>query len=264
VKTYALVTGASRGLGKAIAEALAQQNKNLLLIALPGEHLPDLCRQLSQTYQIDCKGFETDLTDSGAVYQIAEWALSEGRIDILINNAGMGGTRLFEDASPEYIHAIIQINIRTVALLSRLLLDELKSHPRAYILNVASMASFTPLAFKTVYPASKAFVSSFSRSLSEELKDTGIHVCVVYPGPMKTNPDVVERILKQGWRARIGMVSVERTAQLALKNLFNNDSYIIPGNFNKISRWLLKIIPDSIVIPMVSHNVKKEINHRTY
>lgn len=257
--TFALVTGASRGLGKEIARELARKNYNLLLVSLKGEGLPELSSSLATRHKVVVNYFEADLSESHAVFQLATWALERGRISILINNAGIGGTRAFEEASTAYIDNIIQLNIRATSLLTRLLLPELKSHRQAFILNVASMASFSPIAYKTVYPASKAFIWSFSRGLYEELKGTGVFVSVIHPGPMKTNPDVTKRIERQKLFGKIGLVTTRRTAEIAVNNLLKHDSLIIPGFLNKLNWLMIQIVPVWIRLILLSKVIKREL-----
>lgn len=259
-KSYALITGASRGLGKEIAYELAKRKFNLLLVSLKNEGLHDLCRELSRQYQIKTESFETDLCESQSVFDVAEWAMSKGNIVILVNNAGIGGTMAFDDASIHYIDSIIQINIRATSLLTRLLLPTLKRNDHAYILNVSSMASFSPIAYKTVYPASKAFIWSFSKGLAEELKNTGVHVRVLSPGPMRTNSDVTMRIENQSFLGRLGVTTTKETARIAIERLFNRNMLIIPGFFNKINWALSKLVPLPIRLMVVSKVMKKDLN----
>ena len=259
-KKYALLTGASRGIGKALAYELASRKINLLLVSLEGEGLPGLCQEIQEKFGVEAKYFETDFYKYDSVYDVASWALSEYSPFILINNAGIGGTNAFESVSPEYIDHIIQVNIRATSLLTRLLLPELKKQDKAYILNVASMASFSPFAFKTVYPASKAFVYSFSRGLNEELKDTSVFVSVIHPGPVKTNADVTARIERQGILGRIGQVSPQKLASIAICQLLKNESLILPGILNKINRIFMVVVPNAWKLPILSRVVRKEIN----
>lgn len=256
--TYALITGASQGFGKELAQELARRKVNLLLVALPDEGLEDLCRELMVQYSIRVHCFETDLTRDNSVYDVARWALTNYRVNILINNAGIGGSRSFEMASVEFLESMISINIRAVTLLTRLLLSELKSHKKAYILNVASMASFSPIAFKTIYPASKAFVYSFSRGLHQELKGTGVSVSVIHPGPMKTNPEVTSRIEGQSFIARLGLVSPKKVARIAIDGLLQNRTQIVPGLYNKFFWLLLKITPLTLRLNWVSDIMRQE------
>jgi len=257
-KKFAMVTGASKGLGKAIALELASRKINVLLVALKGEGLQELSIYIKNRFGVESDYLEINLRDSFAVHKINEWVRKKD-VHILINNAGVGGSKCFELAGYEYLDTIISINIRTLSLLTYLLLPKLKRHSKSYILNVASMASFSPMAFKTVYPASKSFVYSFSRCLNEELKDTNISVSVLHPGPMRTNPEVSQRIETQGYWAQIGIQSPEEVAQTAIKKLFREKTIIIPGYMNKINWLLMKIVPTSIGIPLISRIVKREV-----
>jgi uncharacterized protein len=256
-KNFALVTGASQGLGREMAKELARQKRNVLLVALPGEGLPEFCKELKNGFGIEAYYFETDLTQSNSVFELASWALSNYKIDVLINNAGIGGSLSFDTASIPYIENIILLNVRALSLLTRLILPELKKHPKAWILNVASMASFSPIAYKTVYPASKAFVYSFSRGLYEELKDTGVFVSVLHPGPIATNPEVSERIKANGFFGKLGLLTPAKLAKIAITQLFKRDSLILPGFMNKLNWLLIKTVPIWIRLPLVSAVVKR-------
>lgn len=258
--SFALVTGASRGLGKELARELARWNYNLLLVSLEGEGLKEVAELIKTESGVEVYTFEANLSEPITVFRIAEWATSNFRVSILVNNAGIGGTKAFDEASPEYIDNIIQVNIRATSLITRLMLPELKNHPNSYILNVASMASFSPIAYKTVYPASKAFIWSFSRGLYEELKDTGVFVGVIHPGPMRTNPDVIKRINRQGILGKMGLISTDRMAKIAIRQMIKRDSLIIPGYLNKLNWLLIKIVPVWIRLPLLSCVVKREIN----
>ena len=126
------------------------------------------------------------------------------------------------------------------------------------------MAAFSPIPFKTVYPASKAFVYSFSRCLQEELKGSTIKVSVINPGPIMTNPDVIARIEKHGFLGKIGLLSAKKIAQIAITNLLNGRFVIIPGFFNKINLLLIRIIPTRIRLSMLSKLFRKELKIHGY
>jgi len=256
---FALVTGASRGLGKAFATELAKQNINLLLVALPGDGLPELCGSLKKEYNIKCDYFETDLTEKNSIADLVKWALSGFRINILINNAGMGGSREFVTAETEYLENMIALNIRALTLITHQLLPELKSHKKAWILNVSSIASFSPIGYKTIYSASKVFVQYFTRGLYQELKDTGVFASVVHPGPMATNYQVAERIDSHGVFGKMGLLSPEYVARRSIKLLFKNKSLIIPGWFNRMCWFVMKTVPIRIRLPIISKRFKKEL-----
>lgn len=256
--TYALITGASRGLGKEIAFELAKRNYNLLLVSLEDEGLENLCKELSFVFGIKAFKFEENLAKFNAVYSIARWA-GKYNVNILVNNAGVGGTIAFEDATPEYLENIIQINIRVATILTRLMLPQLKAGVQAYILNVGSLASFSPIPYKTVYPASKAYIHHFSKSLAEELKNSNVLVSVVHPGPMKTNPEVIKRIESQGVIAQLNLLTAHKMAEIAIRKMFNRNSFIIPGFFNQFGRLLMEIVPKKLRNYILSVVYKREM-----
>jgi uncharacterized protein len=259
-KKYALITGASRGLGKAFTIELAKRNINVLLVALPNDGLPELCNLLNTDYQVECDFFEADFTRPGDIDDMVKWATGNYSVNILINNAGMGGSREFELAEKDYLDNMISLNIRALTLITHQLLPELRSHKQSYVLNVASMASFSPIGYKTIYPASKVFVLYFSRGLAEELKGSGVSVSVVYPGPMKTNQYVTKRIIKQGIYGRIGLLEPEYVASRSIDLMFRRKSHIILGWLNHFSWLFMKTVPSWIRLPVITRRVKKELS----
>lgn len=259
---YALITGASTGLGKAFALECARRGKNVLLVSLPGEGLENLVRQIGHQYNVETAFFEVDLTEEDAVHRLTAWALERFRIDMLINNAGFGGSMKLEKTPLEYLDKMIKLNVRATSLLSYMLIPELKSHPRAYILNVSSTIAFNPVAYKTFYPGSKAYVYFLSRGLNYELKGSGTQVSVLLAGPMKTNAFVTDSINKQGWRAKFITLEPEAMAKTAIEELLKNREVIIPGWANKLSVFLSKLVPGAIRLPAVSKSILDEIEKK--
>ena len=262
LETYTLITGASMGLGKEMAVECARRGRNLILVALPGRNLQQLCEELEYSFGIRAVARECDLTDERALTELATDILSSYSIDQLINNAGVGGTARFEDISIEYLDRIIHLNIRATTMLTRLMLSELVLHKKALILNIASVAAFGPLPFKTIYPASKAFIYSFSRSLGKELRGTGVKVVVVTPGPIVTNPDVAMRILKQGALGRIGLLTAGQITRLALNGAAKGKEVIVPGFMNRLNRFLIKWTPESWRLTMLCKVFQRELSEQ--
>lgn len=256
---YAVVTGASKGLGLSIARELALRKVNLLLISLPNEGLEQVSSEIRKEFGIAVDGFEIDMTRADAFDQIHSW-IGKRSVSILINNAGIGGSKSFDSVDSTYLNRMIQINIQSVSLLSWYLLPKLKEHDEAFILNVSSMASFSPIAYKTLYPASKAFVSNFSSCLNEELKDTGVFVSALCPGPMPTNSDVCARVNQQSRVARFGVKSAEEVAKIAVRDMLAHRKVIIPGFSNRLYRFLMGVVPGTIRIPLISSFVKRELH----
>jgi len=151
------------------------------------------------------------------------------------------------------------LNNRALVLLSKSLLENLVSHKKSYILNIGSLASFGPMPFKTVYPASKAFVYSFSRGLDTEMRHRGLKVSVLCPGGIPTNKDVSDRIASYKGFVKASVLSPEKVAQIGVDNLLKNKSLIVPGFMNKLSWLMLKIIPVRWRLIIFKKNVQKEI-----
>src|SRR5690606_33723618 len=257
-KRFTVITGASQGLGRAFAEHCAKKRRNLILISLPQEELQVLQQRLILVYGIEVIVFEVDLTHSEQLNDLCR-KLRQYPIDTLINNAGMGGTKAFLEASPNYIDNIVLLNMRSVVLLTRHLLPQLKQLHNAYILNISSLAAFVPMPYKTIYPASKAFVYSFSRGLQMELKKTGVHVAVAHPGGMVTNAEVAKRINSHKGLVRLSILSPEKTAEICLEKLMKKESIIIPGKINRISSILQRILPVSFQLNIINAKIQKEL-----
>ncbi|MGM0619546.1 MAG: SDR family NAD(P)-dependent oxidoreductase [Bacteroidota bacterium] len=256
---YVLITGASCGLGKELAKECARRGMNLLLTALPNEEINILGNYFSQNYGVQVRTFEADLTKPEELKKLAVYISEKYEVKILINNAGLGGVKTFLEAETEYVEQIVLLNMHALVLLTRLMLPNLKRQENAYILNIASMASFSPMPFKTVYPASKAFVYSFSRGLDAELKGTGVSVSVAHPGGMKTNAEVTHSIENYNRLIRTTTLSVEKVAQICIKSLLKRKRIIIPGFLNKISWVLLKITPLWMRLEMMRSSIRKDI-----
>lgn len=258
--SFALITGASKGLGRCYAIDLASRGQNVLLVAKKNEHLPELSEYIIHNYNVKAHYFETDLTNLHSLKKMTDWVNNNYSLDILINNVGTGGTIKFEEASLDYINNIIQLNIRALSFITNKLLPNLlKSQGQSFILNVSSMAAFCPIGYKSIYAASKKFIHYFSMGLQQELKDSNILVSTVFPGPMPTNGEITERIKKQGLLGQLFLQSPENVAKISLDSLFNRKPFIIVGLLNKINWFLLKIIPKDLIVPIISNTFKREL-----
>jgi uncharacterized protein len=255
--SFALVTGASHGLGRAIAAELAGRQINLLLTALPNDGLENtaaVCRKMG----VEVHTFEADLTEKEDLRRLAGWASENFNIHLLVNDAGIGGTRKMTDVQPEYLDKMIQLNVTAVALLTHELLPNLLRQREANILNVSSIAAFSPVGFKTVYPATKKFVQHFSEGLREELRGTGVSVSVVYPGPMITNEDIRQRSERQGWLVKQSILLPEQVAKIAVSGLFQKKRSITPGWPNRLYR-LLCVLPSRWTVAWATGTVRREV-----
>lgn len=254
---YAIVTGASQGLGKAFANELAKEGYNIILTSLADQNLNETAQYLRETYGVLAHAFESDLSEKDNIIEFCSWVNKNFEVEILINNAGVGGTKRFDEVSLEYINVIMQLNMIAPSILTQQLLENLKRNKQAYILNVSSMAAFTPIGFKTVYPASKAFLHSFSLGLSEELKYSNISVSVVNPGAMKTNDEVTKRIEQQGFFGRFTLLSPNKVARNCINKMFRKNKLII---VNPYSYFLMKLLPSRTSTKILTNTIRRELN----
>ena len=260
-KKYTVVTGASSGLGKAFVLACAQRGHNVIMIALPGSPAQAIADDVMAIYPVEVQVYLFDLTDETALKTQVQDIAANYAVDFLINNVGIGGTASFVTSSLEAIDRILLLNVRCTTLMTKLLLPSLTANSKSYIINIASIAAFTPIAYKTVYPASKAFIASFSLGLQYELAELGVQVSVVYPGPIMTNSDTSGRLIKQGLKATLGLKSTDYIANMAINKTLAGKSIIVPGKFNRFNYYLTKFLPTKTKIGIISKTVKKEIQH---
>ncbi len=233
---YAIVTGASAGLGKAFAGELALRGHNLLLVSLPGTGLSELSDDLSSRNKISVHFIETDLTRREAPAEIAGYAREQGlEVNILINNAGIGHGGEIGEYSDSAIEESVFLNMRCATMMINLFIDELKRRERAYILNLGSFGGFMPMPYKSIYSATKSYVYHFSLAIREELRGTGVNVSVAMPGPVLTNHKVMERINRQGFLARSNVIEAEKAAVYMLDRMFSGRGLIIPRRTMRVA-----------------------------
>ncbi|WP_064198120.1 MULTISPECIES: SDR family oxidoreductase [Emticicia] len=260
MKKHTVITGASSGLGRVFAIAFAKRGHHLVLVALPNENLSEFTVDLHKAYGVNVEYYEADLSDFSMIKDFANWLKNnEISINVLVNNAGVGGSKSFQDSDTEQLDRIIQVNVKGTAILTRSLLPFLLQNTNSYILNVASIAAFSPLPYKMVYPATKAFIYSFSLSLGSELREKGVKVCVVNPGAMPTNEDIRRRIKTQGWLGRISITSTEYVAEKAIEGAFSGKTIVVPGLVNWFNYWIFKLVPWYFIEPLVSRTIRREL-----
>jgi short-subunit dehydrogenase len=239
---YALVTGASKGIGKCLAEGLAARGYDLLLTARSEQLLREAGADLEARYKIKTAVLAVDLSETGAAEKVYQWAAGYG-IQVLINNAGYGLGGALDSSPLLHTLAMMRVNMEVPVTLCRLFLPALKQQPKAFILNIASSAAYQAVPGLTVYAATKSFVLSFSRGLRQELKKTPVSVTCICPGPTDTNfVHQAQLGAKARQMAEKFSMSPQEVAGIALRGLFAGKTEIIPGFLNKIvaaGAWLL-------------------------
>ncbi|MFJ8000966.1 SDR family NAD(P)-dependent oxidoreductase [Streptomyces sp. NPDC096310] len=185
--TTALVTGASKGLGRAYAQELARRGAHLILVARSAPALERLAAEIHAEHQVETRVIGADLSDPAAPTALAEELHRQGvAVDLLVNNAGLGSVGPFF-ARPLAQHVqSIDVNITGLMLMTRLIGAGMLERGSGGIINIASTAAFQPMPYQASYAATKAFVLSFSEALSAELRDTGVRVMVAHPGATDT------------------------------------------------------------------------------
>jgi len=186
-KGAALITGASSGIGAELARLCAADQRDLILVARRADRLAELGASLSKEYGVHARTLAADLADPAAPDGIFEQ--TRGDIEILINNAGFGLRGAFAETDWEAEARLIQVNITSLARLTKLFLPPMLRRKSGRILNVGSTAAFVPGPFMAMYYASKAFVVSFSHAVANEVQGSGVTVTVLCPGPTRTEFD---------------------------------------------------------------------------
>ena len=246
---FALITGASKGIGKSIAELLAARGFDLLLIARSADLLEQVAKEISLSTNKNCQWLALDLAEDQAAESVFEYCnKNQFVVSVLVNNAGYGLSGKFEKYSVQEHADMLKVNIITLTKLTRLFLPSLLKQPAAYILNIGSSASYQAVPFLSAYAASKAYVLNFSRGLSQELKKTTVSVTCICPGPTDTNFVNRANVGTKGQKAaeRFNM-SPQTVARIAVESLFRRKPEVITGGLNKLSAFFAWLLPKSTV-----------------
>lgn len=199
MKNVALITGASAGIGKELAQIHAEKGGDLVIVARSQDKLEKLKTELEKKYAVNVKIIVKDLGLSQAPAEVYDEIKNDGiSVDYLINNAGFGGVGKFHERNWHKDLEMINLNIIALTALTRLFLPDFVNRKSGKILNVSSTASLMPGPLQAVYFASKAYVTSFSNAISEELRGTGITVTALLPGATETEFGRVSGMDKTG------------------------------------------------------------------
>jgi short-subunit dehydrogenase len=243
--SYALITGGSKGIGYAIAEALAKRKYDLVLIARHTDTLEAAKKELEIKYGVKVSILSSDLSREDAAEEVASWCLENNiPLSILCNVAGIGGTADFLNSSLEEMQFMIRLNIQSGVALTRELLPLLQKNTPAFILNTASLAAFAPMPVKNIYSATKSAVLFFSYSLRYQLKKQDISVSALCPGPVFTKPEIEKTTIeKMGRFGKMMAVEPARVGEIAVRRLLNKRMIIVPGVLAKIISGILRVLP---------------------
>jgi hypothetical protein len=239
----ALVTGASSGIGAALARLCAADGYDLVLAARKLPELESLAGELANAHGVKARAIASDLSNPAAPQALFDAA---GPVDILINNAGFGGRGAYAQTDWAMEARMIQVNLVALAHLTKLYLPGMLARRSGRILQVASTAAFVPGPFMAVYYASKAFVHSFSHALAEETKGTGVTVTVLCPGPTRTNFFEAAGMGKTNLFQGPSMTS-EEVAREGYRAMMRGDAEVIAGARNRWMIWGTRFAPRSML-----------------
>ena len=255
--TRAVVTGASQGIGEALATELAARGHHLIITARREEVLADLAGRLTQRYGVTVEVRAVDLANPSQRERLTA-ELSERDISILCANAGTATFGPVAELDPAAERAQVQLNVLGVHDLVLAVLTGMLARGAGGILISGSAAGNSPIPNNATYAASKAFVNTFSESLRGELLGTGVHVTVLAPGPVRTEvPDASEASLVDRLIPDFLWISVEHTAVLSLDGLARNKMRVVPGVTSKAMSVASGYAPRAIVTPIVGLIYKK-------
>lgn len=236
---YTLITGASKGIGAALAVKCAKEGMHLILVGRSDDLLEKLAQELRSSFRIDVVTVELDLLEPHAVKKLYHYCIEHAyKVRILINNVGLGVWGAFENIAIDEQLNMIRINQSVMVEMCYRFLPMLKEMPYAHILNMASTAAYQPVPYFSVYAATKAFVLSFSRSLRVELKKKKINVSCVCPGP--TESGFWERAGFEKFSSTGFKMKPDEVADIAIKGMIDRKALIVPGFSNRIGTYFSK------------------------
>lgn len=244
---YTLITGACKGIGKALAFECAARGLNVLLISNDADCLRAVCDDIAARTGVKSDCLFIDLMEEGACERVLQWTRSnQYEVDMLINNVGIGKGGTFTSMQLRDIQHMMMLNNRVMVEMTYHFLPELLKNGRGYILSVSSLEARLPLPYKAIYTGTKNFVYAFSLAIAEELKFSNIQVSVLCPGPVLTNPDGLSRIQAHGRRSRLLMMYPEQVAGIAVRGMLQGKRVIVPGFLNALVFKLGSILPVGI------------------
>ncbi|HYL63779.1 MAG TPA: SDR family oxidoreductase [Candidatus Methylomirabilis sp.] len=244
---WALVTGASAGIGKALAEELARGGTNLVLTARRRERLEELAQQLTTQTKVQAKVFVADLAEPDAPGKIFRFTNEQGiEVELLINNAGFGAYGEFETHETQRLTGMVQVNCAAVVHLTRLYLPGMVSRGHGDVMILASTAAFQAVPYLSTYAATKAFDLLFAEGLAEEMKPHGVRVCALCPGSTESEFAEVAGQTNVA-AAKRHREMAEKVARIGLRALAAGKSYVISGVGNYLGAQSQRLVPRRLV-----------------
>ncbi|RYG06242.1 MAG: SDR family NAD(P)-dependent oxidoreductase [Chitinophagaceae bacterium] len=242
---YAVVAGGSKGFGYGISVALAKRQFNLVIIARDADTLQKVKNEIESKYKVKVDVLSYDLSNQESTKAVSDYCLERKLpVKVLCNIVGIGGSNDYLKLPVDSLNYMIDLNIKPGMTLTMNLLPLLEANAPSYIMNVSSMAGFAPIPQKNMYSATKSAVTFFSYSLRYQLKDRGITVSCLAPGPVYTKPSIKKETKKRlGFMGNLMAVPPMRVGEIAVKKTLAGRMMIVPGTVPKIMSGFLRIMP---------------------
>jgi hypothetical protein len=254
-KSYAVITGASSGIGLEFALQLAAEGYPLVLVARRRDRLEELAATFGD-HHVPTIVFPADLSREEECYRLMD-ALSDKKVGIFINNAGFGDCGCFLETDEQKELAMIDLNVSAMHLLTKLVLRKMEYQEGGYLLNVASSAGLLPAGpYMATYYATKAYVASLTRAVAQELREIGsnVYVGALCPGPVDTEFNEVANV-----EFALSGISAEDCVAYAIRQMKRRKTLIIPTLTMKVSTTLGRLIPQELCIKITGHQQKKKL-----
>lgn len=244
---YALVTGASSGIGYELAKLFAKDGKNLVIVARSQDRLEELRTEIDDEYETTVIVLPKDLADPNSPQEIFSELEKEGiKVDVLVNNAGFGVWGKFSETDLQEELEMIQVNVTSLIHLTKLFLKGMLENKSGWILNVASLCAFTPVPLESVYCGTKANILHFSEAIANELKGTGVSVTCLCIGLAKTEFHKRAR-MEDTKVAKRKMMDATTVAQAGLDDLKKGRVISIPGLQYRVWPLLVRFAPRNLI-----------------
>jgi short-subunit dehydrogenase len=251
---WALVTGASAGIGREIATQLAADGAHLVLVARRADRLAQLAGELIQKHRTQCEIYVADLTRAETPQEILRFTQQKGLpIEVLINNAGFGINGEFLRADPQRLLDMVQVNVTSVMYLARLFLPAMAQRRSGYMMVVASTAAFQAVPYLSTYAATKGFDLLFAEGIAAELAELGVCICALCPGSTDTE---FQEVAGQTERMARSRESAEKVARVGLQALAAGKPMVISGLKNRLAMEAQRLAPRSWVTHAVARLFK--------
>jgi short-subunit dehydrogenase len=241
-----LITGASAGIGRALARLFAAAKSNLVLVARRRERLEELADELRKQQGVEVRVVAADLGQADAPGAIVDRLTREGvTIDVLVNNAGFGALGPVAELDVTRQMEMIQVNVAALTHLTRLLLPSMIERRGGGVLNVASTAGFQPGPFMAVYYATKAYVLSFSEALADEVAASGVRVSCLCPGPTVTEFAETANVSDKPL-FKLQTMTAEQVAEAGYRGFRRGKLLVVPGWINYLGSMSVRFVPRGV------------------